>query len=144
MNNDKLYRHSGHEKTDCAFCRNFHDFELPDHLLNELKHGNLVVFAGAGISTETSTAFRFKFYDQIRAELRLAPKNTQPFPVVMSMYCRQLDGRRKLLEKLKNRFSYIEAFPELLRAATRFHREISTLFYVDTFVTTNWDNYFER
>jgi hypothetical protein len=148
MNNDELYRHSGHgkahEKTDCAFCRNFHDFEIPGHLLNQLKQGNLVVFAGAGISTETSTAFGFKFYDQIRAELRLAPENTPPFPVVMSMYCRQPDGRRKLLEKLKNRFSYIEAFSELLRAATRFHQEISTLFYVDTFVTTNWDDYFER
>jgi hypothetical protein len=148
MNNDTLYKNSGHgnahTKTNCEFCRNFHQFEIPDHLLDQLKKGNLVVFAGAGISTETSMAFRFKFYDQIRAELRLAPKNTPPFPAMMGMYCKQPDGRRKLLEKLKNRFLYIEAFPELLRAATRFHREISTLFHVDTFVTTNWDDYFER
>jgi len=62
----------------------------------------------------------------------------------MSMYCHQPDGRRKLLEKLRRRFQYVEAFPELLRAATRFHQEISTLFYIDTYVTTNWDDYFER
>lgn len=148
MNSGELYDNSDHEKaherTNCAFCRNFHYFELPDHLLDQLTKGNLVVFAGAGISTETSTAFSFTFYDGIRAELRLDPKNKPPFPAVMSMYCKQPDGRRKLLEKLRSRFSYVEAFPELLRAATRFHQEISTLFYIDTYVTTNWDDYFER
>jgi hypothetical protein len=62
----------------------------------------------------------------------------------MTMFCKQPDGRRKLLEKLRSRFHYIETFPELLRSATRFHREISTLFYVGTYITTNWDDYFER
>ncbi len=38
---------------------------------------------------------------------------------------------------------YVEAFPELYGMATRFHREISTLFQIDTYITTNWDTYFE-
>jgi hypothetical protein len=37
----------------------------------------------------------------------------------------------------------VRSFPELYRMATRFHRELSTFFYVDTYVTTNWDDYFE-
>ena len=148
MNNEMLYSNSGHEKahekTQYAFCSSFHHFEIPDHLLDQLKKGNVVIFAGAGISTETSNAFRCTFYDEIRTELALNPKNKPPFSTLMSMYCKRPDGRRDLLEKLRSRFEYIAAFPELLRAATRFHQEISTLFHVDTFITTNWDDYFER
>ena len=148
MNNDKLYKSSGggraREKTSCEFRRHFHQIEIPGHLLDQLKKGNIVIFAGAGISTETRTAFAFTFYDEIRAELDLDPNNKPPFPVLMSRYCNQPDGRRELLKKLKNRFSYIAAFPQLLRAATRFHHELSTLFYIDTYITTNWDDYFER
>jgi hypothetical protein len=149
MNNNELYSNAdhdnkAHEKTKCAFCSNFHQFEIPDHLLDQLKKGNVVIFAGAGISTETSSAFRCTFYDEIHAELRLDPKNKPPFPELMSMYCKRPDGRRDLLEELRTRFLYIAAFPELLSAATRFHQDISTLFYIDTFITTNWDDYFEK
>jgi hypothetical protein len=62
----------------------------------------------------------------------------------MSLFCVRPDGRRELLEKIRNRLAYVSSFPELYRTATRFHRELSTLFYVDTYVTTNWDDYFER
>jgi hypothetical protein len=149
MNNSELYSNAdhdekAHEKTKCALLSSFHHFEIPDHLLDQLKIGNVVIFAGAGISTETSTAFRCTFYDEIHAELRLDPKNRPPFPELMSMFCKRPDGRRELLEELRSRFQYIAAFPELLRAATRFHQDISTLFYIDTYITTNWDDYFEK
>jgi hypothetical protein len=39
------------EKTKWAITSNFHHFEIPDHLLDQLKKRNVVVFAGAGIST---------------------------------------------------------------------------------------------
>jgi hypothetical protein len=61
----------------------------------------------------------------------------------MSQLCNQSNGRAKLLRKIKDRFDYIRSFPELYRIATRFHRELSTLFLVDTIVTTNWDSFFE-
>src|SRR5258708_25343782 len=136
MDNEILYRKvghaKGHQKTNCGFCRNFHDFELPDHLLNQLKSGKVVFFAGAGISTEVLTVFPLTFYDKIRRDLKLDQDDKPTFPALMSMYCKRPDGRRELLEKLRSRFSYVDSFPELVRAATRFHSEISTLFYVDT------------
>ena len=139
---------AGHSKThvatNCAFCRNFHEFSIPDHLIEQLKERKVVVFAGAGVSTEARTVFPFTFYDEIHGDLRLGRHERPTFPALMTMFCKQPDGRRKLLEKLRSRFDYIETFPELLSAATRFHNEIATLFYVDTFITTNWDNYFER
>ena len=135
---------SRHVSTDCVFCRNFHEFSIPDHLIDQIKKREVVIFAGAGISTEVNTVFHSTFYQEVQAALRLGKRDKPSFPALMTAFCRQPDGRRKLLEKLRSRFDYIESFPELLRNATRFHREIATLFYVDTYVTTNWDDYFER
>jgi hypothetical protein len=132
-----------HEQSNCAIFGNFHYFEPPDHLIQQLTSGNVVIFAGAGVSTEVRTVFPFTFYDEIHTALGLGGKNKPSFPALMSMYCKKPDGRRKLLEALRRRLAYISAFPELFRLATRFHREISTLSYINTYITTNWDNYFE-
>ena len=132
-----------HEQSNCAIFGNFHDFEPPGHLIEQLTSGNVVIFAGAGVSTEGRTVFPYTFYDEIHAALGLGKKNKPPFPALMSMYCKKPDGRRKLLDALRSRLAYISAFPELFRLATRFHREISTFPYINTYVTTNWDNYFE-
>lgn len=131
-----------HNQSACVFCKNFHEFELPDHLLDQLQLGNVVIFAGAGISTESRLVFPWTFYEEIQGALGLG--ETPPFPKLMSLLCATPDGRRKLLEKLSERFSYVRAFPEIYRVATRFHRELATVFYIDTYVTTNWDDYFER
>ena len=56
----------------------------------------------------------------------------------------QANGRPELLQLIKKRLDFIDAFDRTRADATRFHRELSTLFYVDTIVTTNWDTYFER
>ena len=42
------------------------------------------------------------------------------------------------------RFEYLRAFPQLYGLASLFHRELSTLFLIETIVTTNWDDYFEQ
>jgi SIR2-like domain len=60
------------------------------------------------------------------------------------MFCERPDGRRELLDRIRARLAYVRSFPELYRRATQFHRELSTLFYVETYFTTNWDDYFER
>jgi len=133
-----------HDRTRCEDCRDRHDFEPPGHLLDQLSRNNVVIFAGAGVSTEARQVFPWTFYDHVHAELKLSEKEKPPFPKLMTLYSSQPDGRRKLLERLQERFSYVAAFPELYRTATRFHRELSTLFYIDTYVTTNWDDYFEK
>ena len=52
----------------CAICRNNKDFIFPKQLLEEVKKRNVVIFAGAGISTESRTVFPSTFYENIAAE----------------------------------------------------------------------------
>lgn len=133
-----------HDKSTCVMCRDHHEFVIPDHLMKQLARRNVVIFAGAGVSTETTNVFPWTFYDEIHQTLRLSERDKPAFPKLMSMFCGRPNGRRELLGKIRARLSYVRSFPEIYQAATRFHREISTLFYVDTYFTTNWDDYFER
>jgi hypothetical protein len=133
---------SGHPQ--CGICKHHHEFELPKDVLDAAREHRLVVFAGAGIGTEASSVMPYTFYEDIALDLGKNPKQIKtPFPELMSEYCNRTNGRRNLLQKLKARFDYIEAFPNLIYAATRFHQELSTIPHLDDIVTTNWDPYFE-
>jgi len=125
----------------CVICGQKHDFKLPKHIVQELYGGRIALFAGSGISTENKMVFPYTLYEDVFGELR--PKKSSSFSALMSLYCKQPNGRKKLLQKIKNRFDYIADFPELSRRATQFHRELSTIYYFDTIITTNWDDYFE-
>lgn len=116
---------------------------MPDDILNAAVNGKLVLFCGAGISTENKTVLPFSFYDDIQKELPDVDKSLS-FSQLMQQYCDLPNGRRKLIRKIKERFDYIHAFPELERNATKFHRELSEIHMISTIVTTNWDSYFEE
>jgi NAD-dependent SIR2 family protein deacetylase len=133
-----------HDSSKCEFCRNFHEFELPESLIEELLSNNVVLFAGAGISTEDRNVFPYTLYEDIRRELKVLESEIVSFSDLMTLYCRQPNGRAKLLRKIRERFEYIRSFPELYRVATRFHLELSTFFFIQSIITTNWDDYFER
>jgi len=137
---------AGHEhpgpKSACEICRNERDFEMPADIVDACADGRLVIFAGAGVSTESRTVLRQTFYDRIAGELGGALEG-EAFPALMSRFA-EAKGRRLLLQRLKERLEYVNAFPELRQIATRFHRELGTLFYVQDIVTTNWDPYFEE
>ncbi|MBI3433153.1 MAG: SIR2 family protein [Hydrogenophilales bacterium] len=131
------------ENCDCVLCRNNHEFEISDELMRELLTGNVTVFAGAGISTETRNVLKTTFYESVANEI--GKDEAYPaFPELMEEYCRQPNGRLKLLNRIKERFDHIDSFPELIRSATRFHRELGTFFPIRNIVTTNWDTYFEK
>lgn len=127
---------------DCALCKNNHAFDLSEDLVNEFINGNVVLFVGAGVSTENRNVLKFTFYDEIISELKDVGKLS--FPEVMEKYCSKPNGRIKLLSKIKGRFQHIDSFPELYRSSTRFHENLATFFPVNTIITTNWDNYFEK
>lgn len=131
-----------HDKSTCVVCRNRQEFDIPDHLIEQLTDRNVVIFAGGGVSTERDTVFPWTFYDEVHGILGLPDEEKPAFPKLMSLFCKGPNGRRKLLEHIRRRLSYVRSFPELYRRATEFHRELSTLFYVDTYVTTNWDDLF--
>lgn len=65
------------------------------------------------------------------------------FPDLAEALCREPSGRVTLIRLIKERFSYIYAHSSHYDQATRFHKQLATLFPVDTIVTTNWDSYFE-
>jgi len=125
------------------YCQNKIDFDLPDHLLNDLLLGNVAIFAGSGISTETKNVLPDTLYDSIAIDLGYKKRPYKPFPEIMAEYCSQPNGRIKLLSEIKKRFDNIRSFPDLYSNATKFHRELATLPQIKTIITTNWDTYFE-
>ena len=136
--------HSGNDDAhSCVFCKNNINFELPEELIQKTLKGDVVIFAGAGISTESSTVFPSSFYAECALELGLDPEGDISFPEMMSKYVSKFN-RRKLLQEIKKRFDYVDSFKDLRWASSRFHKELSTIPYLRDIVTTNWDTLFEE
>jgi hypothetical protein len=129
---------------ECAICRQKIPFDMPKQLLSDVAEGKVVVFAGAGISTESSTVFPSSFYTDICRELGKDPATGPEFPDLMAEFCERPNGRSELLRRIKHRFDYAISFPSIYGMATRFHEELSTISQIDTVITTNWDDFIER
>lgn len=127
---------------ECVICKNNKPFDLPTEIIKAAINGDLVLFCGAGISTEGKTVLPFSFYTSIKAELGITDDSIS-FSHLMQQYCDMPNGRRKLLKKIRNRIKYIHSFPELERQAMAFHRELAAIYPIQTIITTNWDTYFE-
>ncbi len=117
---------------------------MPSQLVDAVRKGHLVLFAGGGISTEDRLVMPTTFYERIADEVHLTKSDVLDFPGLMSRFCDQPNGRQKLLTKITERLSYIESFPELYNGATEFHRQLSTIVQIENIITTNWDAFFER
>jgi len=129
----------------CESCQNKLPFDLPTEIIEATIEGNLVIFAGAGISTETKKIFKDTLYEDILAELKEKPENELDFPSLMSLFCNTtINGRQKLLQTIKYRFDYCHQFQELYSQASEFHKELSSIYHIKSIVTTNWDDFFER
>lgn len=105
---------------ECAICALKLEFELDEHLLEEIENGRCVIFAGSGISTETSGAHSFSFYQQIANLVECGGNET--FWELIDKFEDQPNGRQKLIEQIRERFEYIDSWRELKQSATRFHR----------------------
>lgn len=131
------------KKKGCWICENMKDFHMPESIVESAKRGDLILFAGAGVSTEAKGLLPTTLYETIRHEI--GEKNTNiSFSKLMSKYCKTPNGKIKLIKQIKDRLNYINSFPELKRMACRFHRELSTIYSIKEIVTTNWDDYFEE
>jgi len=113
---------------------------MPPKILEAAHSRDLVLFAGAGISTEVPAVFPSTFYDSIRDEL--SADNSTSFPDLMAQYA-TLRGRPELVRRLKHRLDYVNSFPSIRRQARKFHSALATMPYLEEIVTTNWDTYFE-
>lgn len=130
---------------ECEICKNRLPFNMPPEIIHSLEKGQLVLFAGAGISTETNVIFKETLYEDVFYELELDSSTQISFPDLMTKYCNSnVNGRQKLLEKIKYRFDYCHQFQELYRNASTFHKAIAPFWMIKNVITTNWDDYFER
>ena len=130
-------------KCGCVFCEAKRPFDMPEGLLDDFLNGKVVLFAGAGISTENRLVLKSTFYEDIADDLGYEDCQL-PFSELMDEYCKRPNGRINLLMRIKERFQHIKSFPELYRNATRFHRELATFYPLDAIITTNWDIHFEQ
>lgn len=89
---------------DCIVCRTERPFEMPEQLVTACIAGDLVVFAGAGITTEAPTVMPFTLYEHVRGELDLDPSEDLSFPALMTRF-EAARGRMTLLETIKQRSS---------------------------------------
>jgi hypothetical protein len=137
------HTHPGGDRSQCEFCRNNRDFTMPRQLYDAIAGGDVVLFAGAGVSTEGKPVAVPSLYEQICSELKLNPNDGVAFPDVMARYCSEVGTRGELLRLIKSHFDYFRSFPELYNVATRFHRELSTIWQLENIITTNWDTFFE-
>lgn len=130
-----------HKVCGCSICDLAIDFEIDQHLLGEIEKHNCVIFAGAGVSTETGYTHPNTLYDSLRYQAEIEDK--PEFWEVVDRFEAQPNGRQKLIQLVKERFEYIDSFRDLKRYATRFHRSLGNAPYFKTIITTNWDRYFE-
>lgn len=67
---------------ECAICKEHKPFVMPKEILDAAENGELVLFCGAGISTENKRVLSFSFYKEIQEELEIAD-NTLSFSKLM-------------------------------------------------------------
>lgn len=124
----------------CKWCALDLEFELPIEVVQAYKQDNLVIFAGAGISTEVPTVLSQTLFQRARA---LAETQAETFPQVMQAFQDKF-SRAALVKEIRSRFTYADSFPSARRAARQFHVELATLPQIRDIITTNWDTYFEE
>jgi hypothetical protein len=132
------------EVTECDICKHNKPFVIPEEIIDSYKEGNLVIFAGAGISTEATNVYDYPLKNVIKEILGLPEQKPIDLPKLLSLYCQKPRSRKDLLRVIKHRIDYVKEFRELYFFATKFHRELSTIPHLNEIVTTNWDDFFEK
>lgn len=133
----------------CKECNNAKDFMLPEDVIQAVIKGDLVLFCGAGISTESKKVMPTSFYTDIKDELviknHIEVDENLSFSKLMSLFCENVvNGRKELFKRINSRFQMIENFPELYRIASEFHKEVAKIPQIGTVITTNWDTFEKR
>ena len=55
---------------ECSYCNNNLPFEIPEEIIHSLLNHQLVLFAGAGISTETKQIFKETLFEEVYYDLK--------------------------------------------------------------------------
>ena len=94
------------EPCECMICKNNKKIDMPEEIVESVLKNNLVLFCGAGISTESKSVFPESFYANVLREIEDKTNKKvdldTSFSRLMSLYVDTFpNGRRKLLNKIK-------------------------------------------
>ncbi len=120
---------------------------IPDPLYEDIKAYQVVLFAGAGVTTEGGIYGSPTFYEIIHRKAKYSSKKSPPaFPDLMQFYCEKVDGgqRNRLTREILSRIFEFSAPGEKNNEATHFPIQVAEFPQFDRIVTTNWDPFFER
>ena len=81
-------------------------------------------------------------YSEINNELGENYNNS--FPKLMTKYCNKPNGRRKLINKIMERFDYYKCFNEIDNVMKKFFCPLADIYGIKDIITTNWDRQFEE
>lgn len=134
---------------NCDDCKTYTSFTMPQEVIEAAEKGELILFCGAGISTESKKVLPYSFYENIleilNRECDMKVDSNISFAELMELFCKNIpNGRKKLIHTIKERFDFIRSFPELYYTATKFHEELAKVPKINTVITTNWDDFFEN
>jgi len=95
-------------------CKNNKKFDMPEEIVESVLKNNLVLFCGAGISTESKSVFPESFYTNVLRDIESKTNKKvdldTSFSRLMSLYIDTFpNGRRKLLNKIKEKFDFIDS-----------------------------------
>ncbi|WP_442601819.1 hypothetical protein [Paenibacillus sp. KN14-4R] len=69
---------------ECSSCNHNNGFYLPKEIIEATKNGELVIFAGAGVSTESKKVYKTTLYSDICREMIINPEDNLSFSQLMS------------------------------------------------------------
>jgi hypothetical protein len=116
----------------CIECGYDVDIPIPDRLVEDCHAGKLVLFVGAGASTESHNVMPTTFYDVVAN--RLGISDDIAFPDLMTKFMTQ-NSRSDLITLFYERMRYIDSFPVLHDRATRFHRYVGQIPFFREIIT---------
>lgn len=127
----------------CEICGQDNPFEMPKEIISAAMNGDLILFLGAGVSTENPHVTPMgTLYDDIFASVERKLGDNPSFPEVMSAFVEE-NSRKTLIEKIYQRFRHVRSFRNSWYHSTQFFVELATMPYIDTIFTTNWDTHVE-
>ncbi|MEC1970202.1 hypothetical protein P9G36_24885 [Bacillus cereus] len=109
----------GNSICGCALCGNNKSFNMPDEIIESVKNEELILFCGAGISTESKNVLPISFYMDILSFLNdkysLGLTTNISFSELMSTFCNVVPNGRKALFRINKRtVRYGKGFSEII------------------------------
>jgi len=119
---------------------------ISESLIEDLTSGEIVLFLGAGSSTEGFSYFKIKLTDVLAEKCNYPKTATYSLPFIAQYYCCILDGgfKGRLIREIRSYLDMYMDSGEAYRMVTMIHKIISKIGFFKNIITTNWDVFLER